>query len=226
MKIWKGKAMAFILGIAIVLSACANGQEEAIDANQPDGADINNVSHYQTDTNLNDPSIIPSESGEKTETTNEHGTTNNGMGQDIYSSIGSSGIHEGGVSSYFESILEGEGITGVKVFVVDDSVILARKEKQTTSHQYDQMQNDVLSGTEGMSGKGEPEGVEDSQSESHDNFNQAKKKMNEMFKGNVKILTVTNPEALNLIVSIEKNIKSSSYEAASEDLLKLLKMTK
>lgn len=70
------------------------------------------------------------------------------MGHDIYSSIGSSGIHEGGISSYFGSLLESEGITGVEVFVVDDSVILARNKKQTTSHQYDNLQNQVLSGTD------------------------------------------------------------------------------
>lgn len=226
MKIWKGMALAFIIGITMVLSACADEQEEATDTNHGEETDINNVSHHPSDPNLNDPSIIPSETGKKTETTNEYGSTYDGMGQDIYGSIGSSGIHEGGVSSFFESILEGAGITGVKVFVVDDSVILARKGEQTTSHQYDHMQSDILSGTEGMSGKGEPEGVEGTQEESLDNFDQAKKKMSEMFNGDVKVLTVTDPTATDLIESIKGNIKNSSYQAASDELLTLLKMTK
>lgn len=212
----------FAIGLAILLSACnaEDDQDEAMDGT----SNINNVSHHPTD--VDDPSIIPSETGEKKETTNKHGTTNNGMGTDIYSSIGSSGIHEGGLSSYFGSILDGEGITGVEVFVIDDSVILARNEKQTTSHQYDQMQNDVLSGTDGMSGKGEPKGVNDSQKASHDNLDQAKAQINKMFSGNVKILTVTDPKALDLIASIKENIKSSSYQAASDNILSLFKMTK
>ncbi|ASN06014.1 hypothetical protein [Virgibacillus necropolis] len=225
-KIWKMIMITFAFGIVVVLSACNGGQEEATDTNGANGTDMNNVSHHPTDTNLNDPSIIPSENGEKTETTNEHGSTYDGMGQDIYGSIGSSGIHEGGVSSFFESILEGEGITGVKVFVVDDSVILARKEEQTTSHEYDHMQSDILSGTEGMSGKGEPEGVESTQEESLDNFDQAKTMMSEMFNGDVKVLTVTDPKAPDLIETIKENILNSSYEEASNNLLTLFKMTK
>lgn len=224
MKKWKSVVIAFVIGIAITLSACTNEEENAINTNEPEEADINNVSNHATDSDLNDPSIIPSESGEKTETTNKKGNTYSGMGQDIYGSIGSSGIHEGGVSSFFESILEGVGITGVKVFVVDDSVILARKEKQTTSHQYDNMQDQVLSGSDGMSGKGEPDGVEETKS--HDNLNQAKDKMNEMFNGDVKILTVTNPKAPSLIETIKKNIKDSAYQSAADNLLTLFKMTK
>lgn len=215
------KKITVVTGIAIMLTACnVDNQEEAID----DTANINNVANHPTD--LNDPSVIPSETGDKKETTNQHGSTYNGMGNDIYGSIGSSGIHEGGISSYFGSILEGEGITGVDVFVVDDSVILARNKEQTTSHKYDNLQNDVLRGTEGMSGKGEPKGVKDSQEESNDNLDQAKAEINDMFNGNVKILTVTNPKALDLIESIKENIKSESFEAASNDILELFKMSK
>src|SRR5699024_12484536 len=92
-------------------------------------------------------------------------------------------------SSHFESVLKGKGITGVKVFVVDDSVVLARTKKETTSHEYDQMQRNLLSGTEGMAGKGELKGVEGSQNEdekSYDSLDQAKNEINEMFNGNVK----------------------------------------
>lgn len=112
------------------------------------------------------------------------------------------------------------------MFVVDDSVVLAREKQQTTSHKYDEMQSNVLSQSDGMSGKGEPEGVEGSQNESHDNLNQAKEMVTEMFNGNVKILTVTDPKAVDLINSIKENIMSSSYQEASSDLLTLLKMSK
>lgn len=75
-----------------------------------------------------------------------------------------------------------------------------------------------------MFGKGEPEGVEEKQEESNDNLDQAKDEINEMFNGNVKILTVTDPKALDLIKSIKENIKSTSYQAATKDLLTLFKM--
>lgn len=222
-----------MIGISIIaaLSACTNKEEEPRAAGANNGVNTSDVvdNPPTDDSNLDNPFIIPSESGDKTETTNEYGTQYKGMGNNIYSTIGTSGIHEGGVSSYFESILKGEGITGVKVFVVDDSMILARNNPATTSHEYDDMQRDLLSGTEGMEGKGEPRGVEDSQKEDgnmHDNLKQAQNQINEMFDGNVKILTVTNPDATVLIDQIKEAIMNNSYQNASEDLHKLLEMSK
>lgn len=226
-KIRKSMIATLIFGIVLLLSACTDTNPEAMD--QPNNEDnLTNVSDHDAHStrDLNDPSVIPSETSDKTRTTNEDGTTYSGMGQNIYSSIGSSGIHEGGISSYFESILEGRGITGVKVFIVDDSVVLARKKADTTSHEYDNMQRDLLSGTEGMSGKGEPKGINSSQDENHDNLHQAKNEINDMFNGNVKILTATDPNAVTIIERIKEDIKSSSYQSAADDLLKLLKMTK
>ncbi|WP_106497852.1 hypothetical protein [Lentibacillus sp. Marseille-P4043] len=222
----KGITIMLFLSMALFASACANQDQGAADADQLNGEDTTNVSNHSADNEgLDNPDIIPSELSNKKSTTNKDGTTYSGMGNSIYGTIGSSGVHEGGISSYFESILKGQGITGVKVFVIDDSVVLARNKAGTTSHKYDNMQNDLLSGNEGMSGKGEPEGVEDGKNESHDNLDQAKEEVNDMFNGNVKILTVTNPEALDLIEQIKEDIKSSSFQTASNDLLKLLQMT-
>ncbi|MBT2217932.1 hypothetical protein KK120_19190 [Virgibacillus dakarensis] len=226
-RISKGITMALLLSIAIIVSACNNQDQGAANANRLDEENTTNVSDHSHNNNqegLNNPDVIPSEIGDKTSTTNKDGTTYSGMGNSIYGSIGSSGIHEGGVSSYFESILEGQGITGVKVFVIDDSVVLARNKEETTSHRYDNIQNDLLSGNEGMSGKGEPEGVKDGKEESLDNLEQAKKEVNDMFNGNVKILTVTNPGAVDLIESIKDNIMASSYQDASKEVLQLLQM--
>ncbi|WP_188456778.1 hypothetical protein [Virgibacillus oceani] len=227
-KLWKRAVIVLMIGITMVLSACNDQDEDAVDTNDSNGTNTTNMANHTNGNheNLNNPDIIPSENSDKTRTTNENGATSSGMGQNIYSSIGSSGIHEGGVSSYFESILEGVGITGVKVFVVDDSVVLARNKQQTTSHEYDDMQRDLLSGTEGMSGKGEMKGIKDNGPKTFDNLDQAKSKMNEMFNGNVKILTVTNPKAVDLIEGIKENIMDSSYEAASEELVELLNMAK
>ena len=228
-KTWKWTVMALILGIVLALSACTNKEPRAVGQDEPNVEQTKSIydNPPKGAEDLSDPLLIPSESGDKTETTNEYGTRYKGMGNNIYSTIGTSGIHEGGVSSYFESILKGEGITGVKVFVVDDSVVLARKKAETTSHEYDDTQKKVLSGTEGMTGKEEPQPqeMEHGNNDAHDNLNQAQSMMDDMFNGNVKILTVTDPKAVDLINNIEKNIKSSDYQKASDDILKLLNMT-
>ncbi len=202
-----------------LLAACTEGNNAEESTEQPNMEEVG-YSHE----NMNDPDIIPGVSRDKKDTTNNSGSTYSGMGQNLYSTIGTSGVHEGGISSYFESILEGEGITGVKVFVVDDSVILARNKAENTSHEYDSMQRNLLSNTEGMSGKGEPDGAGNG-AQMDDNLGQAMEKMDEMFNGNVKVLTVTNPESADLIEGIKEKIMDSSYEEASSDLLELLNMT-
>ncbi|MFD1172673.1 hypothetical protein [Oceanobacillus picturae] len=214
-----GKMSLLIMMTTGLLAACTEGNNAEESTEQPNMEEVG-YSHE----NMNDPDIIPGVSRDKKDTTNNSGSTYSGMGQNLYSTIGTSGVHEGGVSSYFESILEGEGITGVKVFVVDDSVILARNKAENTSHEYDSMQRNLLSNTEGMSGKGEPDGAGNG-AQIDDNLSQAMKKMDEMFNGNVKVLTVTNPESADLIESIKEKIMDSSYEEASSDLLELLNMT-
>ncbi|AVR00765.1 hypothetical protein ACTWPF_01910 [Oceanobacillus sp. M65] len=214
-----GKMSLLIMMTTGLLAACTEGDNAEESTEQPNMEEVG-YSHE----NMNDPDIIPGVSRDKKDTTNNSGSTYSGMGQNLYSTIGTSGVHEGGISSYFESILEGEGITGVKVFVVDDSVILARNKAENTSHEYDTMQRNLLSNTEGMSGKGEPDGAGNG-AQIDDNLSQAMKKMDEMFNGNVKVLTVTNPESADLIEGIKEKIMDSSYEEASSDLLELLNMT-
>jgi len=228
-KTWNWTVLALILGFVLALSACTDKEPRAVGQDGPNVEQTKSIydNPPKGAKDLSDPLLIPSESGDKKETTNEHGTRYKGMGNNIYSTIGTSGVHEGGVSSYFESILKGEGITGVKVFVIDDSVVLARKKAETTSHEYDDTQKKVLSETEGMTGKEEPQAqkTEYGNNDAHDNLKQAQSMMDELFNGNVKILTVTDPKAVDLINNIEKNIKSSDYQKASDDILKLLNMT-
>lgn len=224
---WKTAVSVPVLSVTMMLSACAGqGQQGAGSANKSN-TNMTNVAQHgnRSTTNLNDGSVIPSETSEKTRTTNAQGTTYSGMGQDIYGSIGSSGVHEGGISSYFESILKGEGINGVNVFVIDDTVVLARAKSEMTSHQYDHVQRDVLSGTRGMSGKGDPHGLRSGKT-GGDNLDQARAKINEMFNGNVKILTATDPKTPDLVNRITSELKSSSYKSASHDVFTLLNMTK
>lgn len=217
------------LGLALTFTACSNEESQGVGAenNEHTRTEMDADMTNETNKDLNDADVIPSETGDKKETTNRDGKTHSGMGKSLYGSIGSSGIYEGGISSYFESILKGEGISGVHVFVIDDTVVLARAKPETTSHQYDSMQKDVLNGNEGKSGKGELEGNKQrSNRNDGDNLKQARKKMNEMFSGNVKILTVTDQKTMQLTKNIKKEIKNGAYQKAADDVLKLLKMTK
>lgn len=203
------KLTAPILGAALALSACGGQQGQSAAESTDHLTDVVDNTTGRTK-DLNDSYNIPSQHSTKTRTTNENGESSSGMGSDVNSLIGSSGIHEGGISSHLESRLKGNGIQGVKVFVLDDTVILARTKPETTSNQYDRLQNQVLSGTSGASGKGELKGIPGKTKATDDNLVKARDQMTKMFNGDVKIMTVTDPKAVDLINQIKKNLKSAS----------------
>ncbi|MBD1383348.1 hypothetical protein [Metabacillus arenae] len=219
------KLMLPFIGVLLVLSACTN-QQGAINGEQG----VNNTEHHMDVSTNHDRSgdVIPSADRTKKMTTNEDGEVTSGMGKSVYSLIGSSGIHDGGISSHLESRLSGEGIPGIKVFVLDDTIILARAKPENTSTHYDDMQNQVLTGTEGMSGKGEEDGVKDIDYNVDDNLDHAKRIMEEAFGGQVQILTVTNSKAPVLIDKIKENLKNKtpSYNQLTNDINTLVQMTK
>jgi hypothetical protein len=179
-------------------------------------------------THLNNASVIPSQNGLKTRTTNEHGGTTYGLGSSVYSMIGSSGLHSDGFSSHLESRLNGEGISGIKVFVFDDTVILATESRHITSSQYDPMQQKVLSNTEGLSGQGlEPNsdvGTQGSGKPADDNLQQAEKRIKAIMGGNVRVLTATGSKATEAIDRIRNHAATNSPKVLSDDFQALLKM--
>ncbi|WP_102275318.1 hypothetical protein [Cytobacillus massiliigabonensis] len=231
--IWKN---TFLFSGILFLTACT-GQPNALDetvkaeVGQKHGAHETSVYDSNVSTrNINDGLIIPSENGEKRQTTDEHGGTSHGTGTNVYSLIGSSGLHDGGISSHLESRLGGEGINGIKVFVLDDTVILARATPEVTSTQYDSMQQHTLKGVDGMSRKdqNQKEPAKNPVQEEDDNLIKAKSFMNKVFNGNVQTLTVTNPAAVKLIEKIKNDIKADAvpYDEVSKDIITLIKMTK
>ncbi|WP_077213494.1 hypothetical protein [Bacillus dakarensis] len=222
----KSVVLVYMLGIIFTLSACA-GQQNANESAHSNNlheptADPTNVSN----TNLDDAAVIPSVDSDKKQSTDEHGGTTHGIGSNVYSLIGSSGLHDGGISSHLESRLSGEGIDGIKVFVLDDTVILARAKADATSNQYDPIQNHVLSGENGLSGKGDPDGTKPAEV-SDDNLQKAQEYMKNVFNDNVQILTITNPEAVALIEKIKTNLfsKSVPYNQLASDISMLIRMT-
>jgi hypothetical protein len=238
-KIWKNTA---ILSAALFLTACSSQQNMMDETVKAEEGEHDTHSGHKTSVydksvstrNMNDGLIIPSENGEKRQTTDEHGGTSHGTGTNVYSMIGSSGLNDGGISSHLESRLGGEGINGIKVFVIDDTIILARSTPEVTSNQYDSMQEHVLNGVDGMSRKDLNKKDADSMKNDtasqdvDDNLEKAKSYMTKVFNGDVQTLSVTNPEAVVLIEKIKNNLKEDSvpYDAVSQDIITLVKMTR
>lgn len=228
-KIW----LTPFFGALLVLTACS-GQQSMKD-NEVDAANLdfhekslNNKGNGHVHGDNHSVNVIPSIDRAKKKTTNQNNQTTAGIGTNVYSLIGSSSLHDGGISSHLESRLAGEGIPGIKVFVLDDTIILARAQAETTSTRYDEMQSKVLSNTSGLSGKGDLDGVDQTKANTDDNLDKAKDLMSKAFNGQVQILTITNPKALPLIDGIKANIKSAtpSYSKISSDINTLVKMTR
>ena len=207
--------------LTIALTACANANSSK-DNIQMKGIPDGDMHSAQ----LHNPDKIPSYHGPKTKTTNEFGKTTSGMGTTVYSLIGSSSLHEGGVTAHVQSRLSSKGIEGISAFVLGDTVFLARSKPGVSSSQYDAMQQKLLSQTEGLSGKGEPNQGIDGDTKTHgDNLAHAKKQVESMFGGSIHIVTITNPEAPKLIKQITSKLQASpSDQSAAADIAKLLQM--
>lgn len=166
-----------------------------------------------------DPYVIPSAHGMKTMTTNRHGSTTNGMGTTVYSMIGSSGLHSTGFSAHLESRLSGAGISDVRVFVFDDTVVLATDKRVPNASQYDDVQRKVLSPNEGSSGKGSTPGqgmggMTGTDTSSHDNLALAADKIQEFMGGKVKVYTVESAKAVQTIEQIRADATADNLSPA------------
>lgn len=217
-----------LIGTLLLLGGCSGQQD--LKGHEADAAinhdlhqqSLNNKGNGVVHGNHNSIDVIPSVDRTKKKTTQ----ATSGVGTNVYSLIGSSSLHDGGISSHLESRLAGEGIPGIKVFVLDDTIILARATQETTSTRYDEMQSKVLTNTNGLSGKGNLDGVDQNKLNTDDNLERAKEIMSKAFNGQVQIMTITNPKALPLIDGIKANIKAKapSYSKLSSDIITLVKM--
>lgn len=182
---------------------------------------------------LHNPSVIPNEAGPKFHTTNEHGNTTYGMGTSVYSTIGSSGLHSNGFSAHLESRLSTLGISDVRVFVFDDTVVLAAEKREASASQYDGNQKKLLTPMEDQSGKenssmsGHTE-MKSTDTSSHDNLSMAASQIKTLIGGDVKVFTVTGKKAVKAIEQIRadalaKDISPDKIASGIRVLLKLVK---
>ncbi|WP_138754944.1 hypothetical protein [Paenibacillus sinopodophylli] len=210
--------------VAASLSGCAS--------EQPNTAHPNALSQQEARM-LHDSSIIPSESGPKLHSTNEHGKTTNGMGTSVYSMIGSSSLHATGFSAHLESRLSGIGIPDVRVFVFDDTVVLATEKLTASGSKYDDVQQKVLNQTEGLSGKGySPDdglgGMSGTDIGNYDNLSLAASHIKTFMGGDVKVLTVTGARAVKAIEKIRGDAlaENMSPDKLASDMRELLRLVK
>ncbi|PLS03404.1 hypothetical protein [Neobacillus cucumis] len=227
-RIWKLCCGPIVIAFLILTGCSANQGENQVDAAKLHDKSLNTKGNGHVLGSTNNPDVIPSVDRAKKKTTNANHQTTSGLGTNVYSLIGSSSLHDGGISSHLESRLSGAGITGIKVFVLDDTVILARAQAAATSTKYDEMQQKLLTNTSGSSGKGNLDGVDMSKQNTDDNLDQAKELMTKAFNGQVQILTITNPKAMPLIDGIKSNIKANqtNYTKLSSDINTLIKMAR
>jgi hypothetical protein len=217
------KLMVLFTCVVMLITAC----QRSSDPNQikTQAAPAGHEAH------LKHPDVIPNQFGPKIRTTNELGNTTYGLGTSVYSIMGSSGLHSNGFSSHLESRLSGEGVDDIKVFVFDDTVILATENRHATSAQLDPMQRKVLSPTGGQSATGpEPNsdvGTPGSGKAADDNLSQAEQRIRALMGGDVRVLTATGAKAVQTIDRIRANTAAGgSSQALSDDLRSLLKMAK
>ncbi|MBD2843939.1 hypothetical protein IDH44_01935 [Paenibacillus sp. IB182496] len=242
-------AAALLIGM-LTLTACTNGMvndgtnhignNNGGDELNGNGAnngmnggngEMTNQAHGMT--GMHGEAFIPGASGVHSKTTNERGATTYGMGTSTYSRIGSSGLQSEGFSSHLESRLSGAGIDGVSVLVIDDLVVAATEREEMTASQYDPMQRKVLSQTGGFSGHGQEPGSRvgtygtepEPGMEQDNNLEQAVDKIHEFMGANVKILTATSPEAVELIQRIRSEAHGERPgRGMADDIVKLLEL--
>lgn len=220
-----------VISAAVILSSCTAApqgpQSNSIQQQSVPGP----AAHPHQARSNQDPLVIPQYNGTKADSTNQHGTTFSGMGTNVYSQIGSSGLLSGGISSKVESRLDKIGLPGIKALVLGDMVILGQSEQQL--HGATHEQHRVLNPNEGSSGKGLMRGARVPgtttriQSTQDTPLNRAAREVESFFGGNVRVMAVHSKEDLNAMERIKSDLNSASTaNKLSSDISRILKNAK
>lgn len=242
----KGIKHGICLLLVLAMTACGN-QPKVQDQSETKSAEhahelegSTHIPGYNEDTGRME--------GSTAKANNADGNVSKSMGTSVYSLIGSSSLHDGGISAHLQSRLSSAGVEGIDVLVLDDTVILGRAEKKIVATDYDPMQHKVLNGTAGTSAtgvarEGRPAeklpGAQDQATKmngtkgtsgsanqaSSDNLEEARRQISSMFDGHVRILVTENPEAIKAMERFKKEMQASSrsIEKLSADMGLILK---
>jgi len=174
---------------------------------------------HENHSHINKISVIPSYNGPKQETTNRYGSTYSGMGMSVYSRIGSSGLSADGESGHMEAVLNVQGIHGVKVLMLGDTVVIGAKKGGASG--IDPLQSKLLSPHSGQSGvsnkntSGSTSVRKEKEMEKDHYLYQAKQRVQKLVGGQVRVLTVTHPDAL---AAMERQRGKGNFSMKTADL--------
>lgn len=226
----KMKIIVPVLFAMFILSACTVKQQNP----QIKSAEITSKTGHVHDGKTNsDISVIPSYDGMKVKTTNQYGTSFSGMGTSVYSRIGSSSLLSSGISTQLESMLSNVGISGIKVLVLGDLVVLGESGPHTNGESYHPLQNKLLSPNTGSSGKGYQSSTGtgtgtgstvESKGAKKNNLERAQSEIQSIFGGNIRIFTVNSTDNLNAMDRVKSALNSgSATDKLDHDISTILK---
>jgi hypothetical protein len=196
------------LGIALLLTACNN---QAAPQPQP----------TRTETVKETPGreiVIPSVDRTKKVTTTANGTTFNGMGTNVYSSIGSSHLHSGGPSTRLEAQLNAAGIHGVQALVLRDAVVICPATSRSLSiNQMDPMQAHLISSFTGSSARGNEHATPGTAgtlgtSDRKTTFQHARAQIQRLYGKNTRVLTVTSRAGIEAFEQVKKQLHENGQD--------------
>ncbi|NIK79185.1 hypothetical protein FHS15_004343 [Paenibacillus castaneae] len=218
------KAAIPVVCVVFLISACSTAQSDR----SMQTKSVQRSAAHKSHSHINKISVIPSYNGPKHETTNQYGSTYSGMGMSVYSRIGSSGLSADGESGNMEAVLNVQGIHGVKVLMLGDTVVVGAEKGGASG--IDPLQSKLLSpysGKSGVSNKNTSGSTSVRTEKEKDLYlNQAKQRVQKLLGGQVRVLTVTHPDALAAMERHKRKgnvTMTSANRAQSEDIALILK---
>jgi hypothetical protein len=206
------------LGLVLLLTACNNqaAPQPARTQNHAAPGDI----------------VIPSVDREKKVTTNSLGDTSNGMGTNVYSSIGSSHLHSDGPSTKLEAQLNAAGVHGIQALVLKDAVVICPATVRSQSvNQMDPMQTHLLSNFTGSSARGNEHTTPGTagtlgRSDLNTTLSQARAQIHKLYGKNTRVLTVTSKPGIDAFEQVKKHLRETGQDANAPAINKLMREAK
>ncbi|NTU21614.1 hypothetical protein HPY28_14920 [Brevibacillus sp. HB1.2] len=219
---WVGTAG---LGAVLLMTACMNQAAPPTKPHPP----AHTQSTVQTPKGAN---VIPSVDHDKKFTTNAHGHTYSGMGNALYSSMGSSHLHTGGPSTKLEAQLKATGVHGVQALIVNDAIYLAPSTANTQSiNQMDPMQSHLISNYSGSSSRGHDAAHTKSGSgtagtlgtSDHQNtFAQARTQIERIYGTDTPVKVVNSKKGIQALETVKKQMKEHKNNQTMAEQLSVL----
>ncbi|UKL00857.1 hypothetical protein [Brevibacillus brevis] len=221
---WVGTAG---LGTVLLLTACMNQAAPPTKPQPHPPARTQSVAQAPKGA-----TVIPSVDRDKKLTTNAHGHTYSGMGNALYSSMGSSHLHTGGPSTKLEAQLKAAGVHGVQALIVNDAIYLAPSTANAQSiNQMDPMQSHLISNYSGSSSRGHDDARTKSgsgtsgtlgTSDHRNTFAQARTQIERIYGTDTPVKFVSSKKGIKALETVKKHIRDQKNQQAMAEQLNVL----